>query len=182
MPKREHKYIFWTDLETTGSDLVGNTIIEIGAVITDMSLNALSARQYVIHSPGPMRHTAQVVVDMHTKNGLWADAARSVNTIDRVDAEIAEWIKKYNGSNHMAFAGSGVTHFDRQFIRRDMPLTDKSLTYWALDVGAVRRTYEMLAGGTDWPEDTKTHRALGDVYFHIEEMRFVVDKFKRSML
>src|SRR5688500_18328663 len=166
MPKRDERYIFWLDLETTGSDLDGNVIIEIGAAITDMRLNVLEGREYVINPGTAVFEMAPVVLDMHTKNGLIKDIYKSDDTIEKVDAEIAEWIRKFNGSDHMAFAGSGVTHFDRKFVKRDMPLTDKRLTHWALDVGVIRRTFELILGIPGWPEDTKTHRAYDDVVFH----------------
>lgn len=176
--KRVHEFIYWTDLETTGSDLDGNQILEIGAVITDMQLRPIQAREYVL--PMTMKvEMKPVVVQMHTKNGLFEDARESKWTLAEVDEELEEWIRSFNGSNHMAFAGSGVGHFDRQFYARDLPLTTARLTYWPLDVGVVRRFFTMLAG-TDWlnddnVSDPKSHRALADVYYHISEARYAVD-------
>jgi oligoribonuclease (3'-5' exoribonuclease) len=176
--KHEHKFIYFTDLETTGSTLEDNEIIEIGAAITDMDLNIIDARDYVLPSTKKLEDLNLVVQDMHTKNHLWRDVTRSVLDIKDVDAEIADWIRSFNGSNHMAFAGSGVAHFDRQFYKRDLPLTNARLTYWALDIGSARRIYTLLAGGIVWPADTKTHRAIDDVYYHIQETKFFVNKLK----
>lgn len=178
---REHKFIYFTDLETTGSDLEGNDIIEIGTAITDMDLNIVDSANYVLPTTKRFEDLHPVVQKMHTANGLWADVQNSKVLLSNVDYDISERIRYFNGSNHMALAGSGVAHFDRQFIKRDLPLTNERLTYWALDVGSARRIYTMLAGKTEWPDDTKTHRALEDVYYHIEEMRFLVNTWKGNV-
>ena len=192
MPVREHKYILWLDLETTGSDLIvkgskdaRHEIIEVGAAITDLGLNVLSSRSYVLGFDIAYENLKPVVLEMHTKNGLWKDVAKmnkvSSLRISDVDREMSDWIREFNGSNHMAFAGSGVSHFDRKFIIRDMPLLDNRITHWALDVGALRRTFKMLVGSDEWPEDNKSHRALDDVFFHIEEMRYAVDIIRKGL-
>lgn len=184
MSKRNHKYMFWLDLETTGSDLETNTIIEVGAAITDMNLKVLDANEYIIN-PGTFKFEMNDFVrEMHTKNGLLADMYNDnlTTTLEAADKDMAEWIRGFNGSDHMLFAGSGVMHFDRQFVKRDLPLTDKRLTYYAIDVGVIRRTFESLLGIPGWPKDTKTHRALGDVLFHIEEMRWALDRMRLGVV
>lgn len=170
MGNHKHEYMFWTDLETTGSTLDDNQIIEIGAAITDMDLNIIDGREYVL----PITRLVEmkpIVIDMHTKNGLLKDSMASRLDINDVDAEIAEWIRKYNGTNHMLLAGSGVMHFDRQFIKRDLPLTNSRLTYYAIDVGVVRRFTELVCR-LPWIAENKSHRAYGDVLFHIEEAKY----------
>jgi oligoribonuclease len=192
MPRREHKYMFWTDLETTGSDLDAPSayngeptkqhILEVGAAITDMQLNVLDTRDLVLHFIPVFENIKPVVVEMHQKNGLWRDAARSGMSIQQADNILSEWIKQYNGPNHMLFAGSGVAHFDRKWFKRDLPLTDKRLTHYAIDVGVIRRTFDMFLGiGDEWPEDGKTHRGLDDILFHIEEFKWALDKMRKGV-
>lgn len=183
MSKREHKYMFWTDLETTGSALETNALIEVGAVITDMALNVMDSRSYVVHPGTFVFEMNDVVRKMHTKNGLLSDIYNKQIALPKeaVDLELSEWIRAYNGSNHMLFAGSGVMHFDRQYIRRDLPLTDARLTYFAIDVGVIRRTFELLLNVPGWPEDGKTHRALDDILFHIEEMKWALDRMREGV-
>ena len=178
---KEYKYMFWTDLETTGSELADHQIIEIGAAITDMKLNVLDGREYVLPLTGEYE-IKPIVQEMHARNGLWKDVHASKNVLADVDVEIAEWIRKFNGSDHMWLAGSGVSHFDRQFIKRDLPLTNKRLTYHAFDVGVLRRTFELILGVPGWPEDRKDHRAFGDVLFHIEEARWALDRMRLGVV
>lgn len=106
----------------------------------------------------------EVVQKMHDKNGLWEDLRKAeANVHDHlaasgvshrcrpitllqwdpeiVDEEASRWVRSINldSTAHVALAGSGVSHFDRPFIRRDLPKLDRLFTYWALDVGVMRR-------------------------------------------
>ena len=179
---RKHDYMFWLDLETTGSHLEGNTILEVGAAITDMSLNVLDGRNYVINPGTFVFELKPIVLEMHSKNGLLDEIYKSEWTMGEVDNELSQWIRKYNGSNHMLFAGSGIMHFDRKFIQRFLPLLDARLTYYAIDVGVIRRTFELLLGIPDWPEDRKDHRAFGDVLFHIDELKWALDRMRLGVV
>lgn len=120
------------------------------------------------------------VVDMHTKNGLLADCAKSAVHAQDADAQLVAWIKKYTSGDHIPLAGSGVSHFDRKYIQKDLPRFDKYLSYWAYDVGVLRRSLKLF--GVDISSmdttDDKSHRALQDIRAHIEEFR----RIKRFIL
>lgn len=181
MGKRKGKeFIFWTDLECTGSD-DDEDILEIGAVITDRDLNELDAKSIVFGiDPVKFENMADVVVKMHTANGLLdevtqrgffrSDLDRSM-VLGQADQELTDWVRSYAGGDHMPIAGSGVAHYDRKFIRRDLPKLDRRITYWHLDIGSVRRIVSYA--GLEWPEFhmSKAHRALDDTRQHIEETR-----------
>lgn len=186
MPKPEDsQYICWIDLETTGNRDI-DQIIEIGAVMTDRDLNELSSKQIVISGPMIFKNGVvfmgskpelysidPVVVEMHTKNGLLVDCRNSDNTTLSADLEMVEWIKQYTSGDHIPLAGSGVSHFDRRYIRKDLPKFEKFLSYWAYDTGIIRRTLKLFgidASAADTTDD-KTHRALDDIRAHVEEMR-----------
>lgn len=170
-------YIAWLDLETTGSALATSQILEVGIVLTDMKLNEIAAASWLNTSPLPSLRITDVdpvVLEMHVKNGLWKDLQEAVeSTRYTVDDDITGWLRNHThfSSKHIALAGSGVSHFDRPFIVRDLPKTNKMLTYWSLDVGVVRR-FRQLAGIEDLSfVDTKTHRAKDDAYSALSEAR-----------
>jgi oligoribonuclease (3'-5' exoribonuclease) len=190
--RRGRQYIYWTDLECTGSTK-DDYILEIGAVITDRELNEIDDRQIVLPITAQMEENLpDVVREMHTVNGLLDDCKSKVlalgegmfivpekvsydHAVAEADLELSAWIKSYNGADHMPFAGSGVGHYDRRYYDRQLPLTSKRLTYWPLDIGVVRRFMDLagvqlttsITGGTD----AKTHRALDDTRVHINEAR-----------
>lgn len=178
--------IFWLDLECTGSD-DDEEVVELGAAITDRDLNIIEERSYVL--PATAERYAlmsDVVVNMHRKSGLYNEIKvvpdfEKDMTLAQVDAELAEWVRSFNGGHHMPLAGSGVSHYDRKYIKRDFPLLDKRLTYYALDIGSVRRIVDLA--GINWGEDhfEKTHRALDDVKTHIWETKRFLNWCKQAI-
>jgi oligoribonuclease (3'-5' exoribonuclease) len=68
-----------------------------------------------------------------------------------------------------------VSHFDRQYIDKNLPKLSRRITYWALDVGAARRI-AALQGGSTHSIDGKTHRALDDALVHADELRFYASR------
>lgn len=179
MPKPEDSpYIAWIDLECTGNRPTSE-ILEVGLAVTDRELNVLHQSDFIIRPSEVWEWSMDDVVrEMHTVNGLIRDVKTKGLPRAEVDQVIADFLHDLDNGNHIPFAGSGVSHYDRRYIQKDLPLTDKRLSYWALDVGVVRRTLTMVCG-IQLPEaelkEAKTHRALDDILVHIEEMRVYRD-------
>jgi oligoribonuclease (3'-5' exoribonuclease) len=195
----KNKSIAWWDLETTGNQ-AHSDILEVGIVVTDMGLNVLGYEHWLNATPMTKLRILDIdpiVLDMHTKSGLWADLKRVANeampdasnplapqrglpSIGVIDANIAKWLMDLNGgTQHMAFAGSGVGHFDRQYINRDLPLSAKLMTYWPLDIGVVRRMNALAQIDADLLHqftNEKPHRALHDAFLALQEARAWVNR------
>lgn len=188
--------VLFADLETTGTDphALRASILEAGFVLTDGTpeLNVIAEANLVIRPLGD-RHDHEtlwaemppVVRDMHTANGLWTEAtdpdADAWNATD-ADLAIARWLESYIGDFQVALAGSGVGHFDLQWIRRHLPRVASDLTYWVFDVGVIRRSLA-LAGRRDLVDlatdvEAKTHRALADAHLHVAEARRYLTLFR----
>jgi oligoribonuclease len=179
------KYMLWLDLETTGTDeRSGDEIIEVGVALTDRDLNVIEEQNWVVcpEERDSILTMDDVVIDMHVKSGLLGDVIKAmkqgVNTISEVDNRLSEMLFKYNGTRRTPLAGSGVMHFDRRFIKKYMPETDRKLTFWAYDVGAVRRFFKIA--GLEDPSDFEglKHRALDDVHDHIAEAKVYIELMK----
>lgn len=176
------KHIAWIDLETTGTHEHDDDIIEVAVILTryDSSLTEVGAKTWLAHpriSVEQARASADPFVrEMHDKNGLWADLIQRGRYLDECDAECVEWLHDSTGSTqHVALAGSGVAHFDRRFIRSQMPALDHALTYWTLDVGVMRRLLACAGRDDLVPEMAdpggKPHRAMDDIRLHLSEGR-----------
>jgi oligoribonuclease (3'-5' exoribonuclease) len=173
--------IVFLDLETTGNtDL--DEIVEVGLVLTTPEMDIIGDFSRVLAPTldGMNRiYQRQVVFDMHTTSGL-LDELKALpakdwgEDYDDVDSEICEWLDNLTGKSteHIPFAGSGVMHFDRKYIRRDFPKFDKRLTYWAYDSGVLRRSWQLAGLPTaDRPANLVGHRALDDAYASVAEYR-----------
>lgn len=175
--------LVWIDLETTGADEKHDAIIELGAIMTDFDFNqigeefsAFSRCNY--EAMGRLMYN-DVVRQMHMQNGLLSDIINS--NYNGIQLKTMQWMsdcinldKKRGPVTKFRFmlAGSGVGHFDRRFIREQMPELDDLLVFAPFDIGNVRRFLKI--SGIDAPIDdpsTKNHRALDDVRMHLNEAR-----------
>lgn len=200
MPRED--LVLFLDLETTGSDKSLDEIIEIGVIALDATKDDVpeiaSFSSIVMPTPKAMHRMLQkkVVREMHEKNGLLDDLYAALDDMDEhhdqfpqfhpsmVAVKLYGWLKDVAGEDteHIPYGGSGVSHFDRPFIDKTFPAFGNRLTYWAHDVGPIRRAFRK-AGGVGWPREneedqSKTHRALDDARFHAEEWRFALKVFR----
>lgn len=166
------------DLETTGSE-EADSIIEIGCVLTTPTLTEIGEFSSVVHAPDAALgrlYRNDFVRQMHTANGL-LDLATRVEPGQHsrlVAHQVTRWLKSAGAEKgKVVLAGSGVGHFDRKFIDREMPQLSTWLRYWCIDVGVIRRAHEAWTGQplADQPNDRKPHRALDDARLHLEEAR-----------
>lgn len=181
--------VLWLDLETSGSDdqEEGAALLELGIVITDIyGFREVAAQNWVYGLEAyQLKHLTKwdpVVIDMHTKSGLLAEVLKTSKTLDY--REILTWIEGHidrtsptkfdtlGGDPKLPLAGSGVSHFDRRWLVEFLPGLADHLTYWAYDVGVLRRVFELASPRHVLRiNENKPHRALDDVRIHLEEFR-----------
>jgi oligoribonuclease (3'-5' exoribonuclease) len=167
------------DLETTGTNEYTDPILEVGIVVADTSdWRTTSTCSWLIRPVDP-EHTrlsiSDVVWQMHQDNGLWDECLDSGARLDHVEQDVRTWLWERCGDDEpILLAGSGVAHFDRRFLKAQMPALDAMFTYYTLDVGVLRRACE-FAERRDLqhptPPGDKTHRALEDAMLHLDEWR-----------
>jgi oligoribonuclease (3'-5' exoribonuclease) len=114
-----------------------------------------------------------VVQKMHDVNGLWAELSEG-EPLNWVEDDAIAFLQQFGGKHDFILCGSGVSHFDRRFLKSWMPRFEKWFRYYAIDVGVLRRSLELI-GRSDalLPKQDKAHRALADARYHLEEMRHI---------
>lgn len=165
--------ILWLDLETSGS-ADDSDILEVGVVLSDMECNEIDSLSLLVHPTSDHVMMDPIVFEMHTKNGLLADLnEKPTMTVAGAEQALLNFLTGHGirRKDRIPLAGSGVSHFDRRYIRRDWPAFDKRLTYWAFDVGVVRRTMRLAGVPIEPPSDGLSHRAVEDAREHMNEYR-----------
>lgn len=151
--------LLWLDCETTGlteSDI----ILEVYAGLADIDQPFIICKEYravlnYVFFPDEPAGTHPIVIEMHTKNGLWAECSKS--ELEAYDADEALVKIVPQGT---ILAGSTV-HFDRMFLREEMPRMESLLHHRHLDVSSIKIAAEML-GMPKLPKG-EAHRAQADV-------------------
>lgn len=189
IPTATHQ--FWCDLESTTLptehdeviDFTGVHILEIGVILTDVSMNILTeygggyqaAAMMTPEAADALRNN-EFVLNMHRENGLIKDCITSTQTMADIDTEIDSMLAETGVEKGMwAIAGSGVAAFDHPVIKAKMPKLASWLAYYPYDWGIFRRCISAAAGGyVVNPQlasygDSKVHRAFNDVEAHLRE-------------
>ncbi len=178
----------WLDLETTGGidGIEGHEILEVAIGITaaDATLRVVSQVESWLTDVPPRgdgsRDLDPIVRKMHTKSGL-LDAldAGPCYPIEHIEAVILSSMfdvaTSHIGEHKFILAGSGVSRFDRAFLKRDMPILNGALEYYELDISTVRRALQAYGLNAWVPQASpygswaigKHHRAADDVADHI---------------
>ncbi|MBA3875617.1 MAG: hypothetical protein C0498_01550 [Anaerolinea sp.] len=169
-------YCLFLDLETTGTDEGRDPIIEIGCILTRTTpaFPELASCSFVVTNYAPWlrpQMSGEVLV-MHASNGLLAelDAGAGVS-IHEAERLVLDMVNRHAGDERVILAGSGVGHFDRRFLRAQMPGLDARLVWYVLDIGVVRRLARLAGVRAGWAGDAKPHRALADTRLHLAEAR-----------
>lgn len=187
----EPKYLLWLDLETTGSDEFKDDVLEVAMVVTDFNLAPLIVFSHVVRiTPNGERQLEEneFVREMHENSDLLRAARVETASIANVDSMIDDALKVLTAKPHeFLLSGSGVSHFDRRFVRRHMPLLEKWLAYPHLDIGVLRRGLRYLGDESLVPPieqshgEGKAHRAMPDLRGHLLEAAAYKELFSRLL-
>ncbi|TVS21551.1 oligoribonuclease [Corynebacterium sanguinis] len=173
--------IVWIDLEMTGLDPDKHVIVEVAALVTDSELNILGEGiDIVVHATqAQLAEMDEVVVAMHTDNGLLPEiTASTVSLADAEDAVLGLVAKHCDPAHPAPLAGNSIAT-DRSFIRAHMPRLDAALHYRMIDVSTVKELARRWFPKAyfNQPDKGMSHRALADIVESIREL----DYYRRSV-
>lgn len=187
-------HLLWLDLEGTGDDPSRDDIVEVGAVLTTQDLESELGSYAAVVRPSPAGLerllSNDVVREMHARSGLLdlLDGPDALTSVADAEAGLLDLLDRH-GVDRFAIAGSGVSHYDRPFVREVMPRLEARLTanrvYWSIDVGSVRRSWDLWSGkprlrpGYE-PDRDKEHRAVADIRDHIAEARAIAAMMRQA--
>lgn len=170
----------WVDIETTGLNYKSDQIMEVGIIITNMSLEPIFEHSLPIW--GDLQEDAwskavPFVKDMHTGNGLLDDCLSMGAEIEEFASELGALLDPEWVDNTDPMCGSSVG-FDRIFLTREIPKTIRALfSYRNIDVSSFKETVERFRPALAEARDAtvvprKKHRVIPDLLDTIDEYRF----------
>jgi oligoribonuclease len=173
--------LVWLDLETTGLNPDEGVILEIGVIVTDLLLNELARKSWVLPyvRSEVLVKMDDYVLNMHLKSGLlkevWGHGSIDQDLLEskrrRVYTDVAGWIRtacKHTRIKHCHLSGSSVGTFDMAWLRKHAPGISDTFSYRVGDVSTFKvffpNTLSQPAGGP-------AHRALDDLDYSIDQLR-----------
>lgn len=173
--------LIFLDLETTGlAD--HDEILEVAAIAVDDSFEEKARFHRVFNTAHTYAYQRMnpFVRDMHFKNGLWMESLRAAvdDTPDFIDVAFSGFIRDncpaVGEKDGPLLAGNTIS-FDRRFIRRWMPETEKLLHYRMFDCSTInelaKRAWPALYEGRGKAPDAP-HRAVYDVEESLKLARY----------
>lgn len=173
------------DIETTGTRLGVDHILEIGGIAVDENLKEISRFERIIN-PGVggvlelMRESklpdGSTVFDMHTKSRLIHElySLRLGQYIGDVQSSFVEWLRRlgYSESEKIVMAGNSVA-FDITFTKHHLKDVAKLLSHRSVDISATRRLLNSPAFGKWGFADAADvpHRSMEDCEVELKEFR-----------
>ncbi len=171
--------LVWLDLEMTGLDVASDTIVELGVLVTDASLQPLDeGLDVVVHQPPEvLARMSDFVRAMHTRSGLLPAIEASTVELATAGARALEYVKGHVPEASTAPMCGNTIGMDRRFLARYLPDLENYLHYRSIDVSTLkeltRRWYPDVYRKR--PGKAERHRALDDVRESISELQFYRD-------
>lgn len=164
-----HPPILWLDMETTGLDPTFDQVLEVCFIVTGADLEPRGAYASVVMQP-ELVTMKPVVWEMHNKSGLLDEVhSMSAKVMPLIEMEVLSFLLKNGVSDKSPLAGSTI-HFDRSFLRRDLPLVNGAIHYRNIDVSSLRELVKRWV-----PDELYTkgdiHRAGPDCVDSIRQLK-----------
>ena len=166
--------LIWIDLEMTGLDTVGDSILEIATAVTDRALNTLAeGPEFAIRHPlDRLEAMDDWNRSQHRKSGLWQRVIESNADLASAEAATMDFLLRWVPPGKSPMCGNSICQ-DRRFLHRLMPRLERFFHYRNLDVSTIKELARR------WAPDVhrgftkeSTHTAMSDVRDSFAELRY----------
>lgn len=169
-PDMDRDRIVFLDTETTGLDLEECHILEIAAVMTDLSGKKEfgSVNRVIRPQEGALDHPSFTARDLHEGTGLLDEISLDSSVcIEQAASEIVNMVRENDAGGNIHLSGSGVSEYDRIIIRRIAPELESVFHYRSVDISMIRKILLLMdkdiGYGDRDPFLPPGHRAMADV-------------------
>lgn len=165
--------IIFLDLETTGLEPSYHTILEVAARLWPG--DSYDSFQCIVQlRPGDYQRADDFVQDMHERNGLWLCCSEASCSLDDAAVALERWLrclKRAYPNELLTLAGNSI-HFDRAFLKVQMPYVEQLFHYRMIDVSSLHLAAEALGFARAPEPEAVAHRAMADVDDSIRQFEF----------
>lgn len=189
------EFIVWTDIETTGLSPFNDHILEVGAVISDMTGtqkgNSFSSVVNYDNFKEILSCSNDRVKEMHSSNGLleeiWMNKGEKIEDIDN---SLYKWINAITQNECgrdadeciLYFGGRSIT-LDRNFLQLYCPKSYSLYSHKSMDMTGptvmITRN-NLLKDKNAYYRADVTHRALQDSIDCLEQYKDIVTEMKNQ--
>lgn len=173
-----NELLLWADCEFTGLPIAeGHKILEIGVLVTDLSLREIDTYSSFIHY-----NQADVELLMST-NPWWdehkQDKPRMLAGVaggaspQEVDEALANLTDEYFTKEKPALCGNSI-HSDKSHIDVELGSFAARLSYQIIDVSSLKLVAKKYLG-VEYPHKSHLHFALDDIRESVDEMKFILN-------
>lgn len=172
------RYQAWIDIETTGTDVSKDFILQVACIITDADFNILEEHEWIIKNDKNemMELSNDFVKDMHTKTGLWERLEKGQPQED-VDYQLYVLLKRYFAHQKVQIGGNSV-HFDLNFLSNLFGTTSTILSHRVLDISSVLNFMKVTGNKIELPKHEVSHDAIDDIRWSITQAKTIKESTK----
>ena len=175
--------ILWVDVETTGDLPETDELLEIGAMVTDLSGVPISqgfeALVHVSNISEVISRTSATVYDLHERSGLWLDLwNKKCAELGQIEEEIIKWLDNVVSPETVLYFGGNSITLDRNFVRLNLPKFYQRFSHRSIDVTSLSIALQSNTEVGPFRK-AKAHRALLDVEDSVLEYRYYLQAVRQ---
>ena len=173
MDELKSQRLIWIDLEMTGLDTGGDSIIEVATLVTDTELNELAEGPVfaVAHDLETLQAMDSWNTRHHSESGLWQRVLDSDVSMREAEQGTLDFLDKWTSPGTSPMCGNSICQ-DRRFMHRLMPELEAWFHYRNLDVSTLKElAVRWMPGAVESLEKQNLHQALADIRESVAELQ-----------